>query len=94
MGGAGATALVTPGAAHAAWRAAHSVTPNPQQFTKEIWPFIRELPVAILMHASGLSDKMCLRIRRGVGTPHPMHWEALRALARTCGEEKTRGATI
>ena len=77
-----------------AWRAAHPVTPNPQQFTNEIWPLIRELPVDELVRASGLSDKMCVQIRRGARTPHPMHWDAFRSLIRGKRKNSTLGTRV
>jgi len=65
-----------------AWKAANPVTPNPQTFTKEIWPKIRELSVASLTAATGLSGSMCKNVRSGKRVPHPRHWDKFRAAVR------------
>lgn len=65
-----------------AWKAANPVTPNPQAFTEEIWPRIREVTVAALVAATGLSQSMCKSVRSGELVPHPRHWDKFRAAAR------------
>lgn len=65
----------------AAWKAANPVTPNPQTFTKEIWPKIRDLSVASLTAATGLSGSMCKNVRSGKQVPHPRHWDKFRSVA-------------
>jgi hypothetical protein len=66
----------------AEWKAANPVTPNPQAFTKEIWPMIRELSVAALTAATGLSGSMCKNVRSGKQVPHPRHWDQFRSAAK------------
>jgi len=63
-----------------AWKAANPVTPNPQAFTKEIWPKIRDLSVASLTAATGLSESMCKNVRSGKQVPHPRHWDKFLAV--------------
>ena len=65
----------------AAWKLANPATPNPQQFTRDIWPRIRAFTVRELVAATGLSQAMCKRVRAGTATPHPMHWEAFREIS-------------
>ncbi|MDQ2889966.1 MAG: CRISPR-associated endonuclease Cas1 [Gemmatimonadota bacterium] len=67
--------------ARRAWKAANAVTPNPQQFTEEIWPGLQSRTASELMSATGLSRAACGKILRGTGVPHPMHWDAFRSLA-------------
>jgi len=66
----------------AEWKLANPATPNPQQFTRDIWPRIRALTVRELVAATGLSQAMCKRVRSGSATPHPMHWEAFRRISK------------
>jgi hypothetical protein len=66
----------------AAWKLVNPATPNPQQFARDIWPRIRALTVRELVAATGLSQAMCKRVRLGTATPHPMHWEAFRQVAK------------
>ena len=75
-------ASIRQGKRQRAWKAAHPVTPDPQQFTAEIWPHIRNRSVHELMAASGLSRPLCRNILRGKAVPHPMHWDAFRKLMR------------
>jgi len=72
----------------AAWKAANPVTPNPQTFTKKIWPKIRELSVASLTAATGLSGSMCKNIRSGKQVPHPRHWDKFRSVAIATNRKK------
>ena len=65
-----------------AWKAANPVTPNPQAFTKEIWPHIQELSVAALMAATELSNSMCKKVRSGTLVPHPRHWDKFKDAAK------------
>jgi CRISPR-associated endonuclease Cas1 len=55
--------------------------PDPDLFTTEILPGLRELTIARLAAATGLSGHYCSLIRLGKRVPHPRHWEALRAAA-------------
>ena len=51
-------------------------------FACEIAPGLKSVPAAEIAAATGLSIAYCRRLRLGQLTPHPMWWEALRALAR------------
>ena len=42
-------------------------------------PGLRHARIADLVAATGLSEHYCSLIRLGKRTPHPRHWEALRA---------------
>lgn len=65
----------------AAWKVANPATPNPQIFTREIWPLLRDVPVAALVEATGLSTAMCKNVRSGKQVPHPRHWDKFRRAA-------------
>ena len=39
---------------------------------------IRDLPLADLVRATGLTHGYLSQVRRGLKTPHPRHWPALR----------------
>jgi CRISPR-associated endonuclease Cas1 len=48
-------------------------------FEREILPLIRRVPLSRLVRETGLSLRYVSLIRRGERTPHPRHWEHLRA---------------
>jgi hypothetical protein len=50
-------------------------------FEREILPTIQQVPLSRLMRATGLSLRYVSQIRRGEKTPHPRHWQSLRAAA-------------
>jgi CRISPR-associated endonuclease Cas1 len=52
--------------------------PEPSLFEQEILPSIRDLPLADLVGATGLTPGYLSQVRRGLKTPHPRHWPALR----------------
>jgi CRISPR-associated protein Cas1 len=54
--------------------------PDPSVFAGEILPHLADISLGDLQAATGLSLGYCSLIRRGLKTPHPRHWEALRAL--------------
>jgi len=54
--------------------------PDPGVFDREILPGLRELRIAELVAATGLSGHYCSLIRLGKRVPHPRHWEARRGL--------------
>ena len=68
-------------ARNAAWEAAQTSIPSPTHYKREIYPRIKELPVRILVEATGLSASSCKHIRTGRVMPHPRHWDALTRLA-------------
>jgi hypothetical protein len=59
------------------WNAANE-RPDPSLFDQQILPLIRELPLADLVRATGLTHGYLSQVRRGLKTPHPRHWPALR----------------
>jgi hypothetical protein len=61
-----------------AWNRAHSEHPDPEQFKREILPRLQSASLREIMKVTGLSLRYCSLIRRGLYTPHPRHWEALR----------------
>jgi CRISPR-associated protein Cas1 len=80
-GGQAAQLRGTKNAAHQ--RANHEwsgARPDSSVFVLEILPGLRQRPTPELATATGLSEVYCSLIRRGKKTPHPRHWEALRAL--------------
>jgi len=62
------------------WEAKHGRDWDPEVFRREIFPGLRRLTVTRMASASGLSIQYCSRIRSGQNIPHPMHWDALRAV--------------
>jgi CRISPR-associated endonuclease Cas1 len=54
--------------------------PDPEVFVTEILPGLQEVPLRVMAEATGLSVPYCSVIRRGLQTPHPRHWEALRTI--------------
>jgi CRISPR-associated endonuclease Cas1 len=55
--------------------------PEASLFEREILPLIRDLSLAELVRATGLTHGYLSQVRRGVKTPHPRHWPALRQAA-------------
>jgi CRISPR-associated endonuclease Cas1 len=66
--------------ANLAWAREHPERPDPQTFTRDILPRLREVPVAAIMAVTGLSRPYCALVRQGGRVPHPRHWPALAAL--------------
>jgi CRISPR-associated endonuclease Cas1 len=63
------------------WEAIQTVVPSRSIFRIELAPLLVNVPAHILATATGLSRQSCTKMRRGLGTPHPRHWAALRAAA-------------
>jgi hypothetical protein len=70
-------AMVQVLAANRAWKGDAA---NPEVFRTVVVPKLRELKLAVLVEATGLSKSACSRIRAGLVVPHPRHWEALTEL--------------
>ena len=68
-------------ARNAAWEAAQTSIPSPTLYKRDIYPCIKELPVSVLVEATGLSTSSCKHIRTGRVMPHARHWDALKRLA-------------
>ncbi len=65
----------------AAWDRVHGERPDPEVFRREILPGLQGVALARIVVRTGLSLRYASLIRRGEKVPHPMHWEALRAIA-------------
>jgi CRISPR associated protein Cas1 len=65
----------------AAWKSTSGGTHDPEEFTSDILPRLRERSIGELASATGLSAHYCSLIRLGKRTPHARHWKALRALS-------------
>jgi hypothetical protein len=61
------------------WNAANDPPPasDPAVFEREILPLIRQLPLSVLVRATGLTHGYLSQVRRGVKTPHARHWKNL-----------------
>jgi hypothetical protein len=61
------------------WAAANDgATFDRRLFELEILPLIRDLPLADLIRATGLTHGYLSHVRQGEKVPHPRHWSALR----------------
>jgi CRISPR-associated endonuclease Cas1 len=61
------------------WEAANpGASADPETFRREILPGTQGVPLSELAQATGLSLMYVSQIRRGIKTPHPKHWGALR----------------
>lgn len=60
------------------WEAGNEA-PDPSEFT-DLLAALKNVPIAAIQDATGLSAGYCSQIRRGLRTPHPMHWSRLRAM--------------
>ncbi len=69
-----------------AWEKAHAgERPDPEGF-RAILPGLAGVPLRKIAAATGLSLAHCGQVRRGLKTPHPRHWDALRAIAASLGD--------
>jgi len=64
------------------WEARQRSIPSRATFVNDIAPLLQRVPSDVLVEATGLTRKFCNMVRRGVSTPHPRHWDALRHAAR------------
>jgi hypothetical protein len=51
-----------------------------QNFVDALLPKLRDIPVRRIVNATGLSIRYASMIRRGLYTPHPMHYQKLEEL--------------
>ncbi|MFL5961683.1 MAG: CRISPR-associated endonuclease Cas1 [Gaiellaceae bacterium] len=63
------------------WEAQYGRVIDLTVFSDQILPLIEAVPLSRLVRATGLSLRYCSQVRRGEKTPHPRHWDALRASA-------------
>jgi CRISPR-associated endonuclease Cas1 len=70
-----------------AWEAAHPNIPSPARFSAEILPKLSGVRAQDIRDATGLSISYCRRVLRGQYVPHPMHWVAVKALAKRTRRE-------
>ncbi len=64
----------------AAWEAEHSAEADPEEFQREIQPYLQGITLGAMAKATGLSEQYCSLIRRGLKVPHRRHWEQLQHL--------------
>lgn len=77
--GTRATALLT---AARDWQRTHPWPKDLAAFEREILPGLADLSAGALAEGTGLSVGYCRRVKAGAVRPHPMWWEAMRALVR------------
>jgi len=59
----------------------HGVTFDAAAFAREVLPRLAHVPLSRIVDATGLSLSAASRVRRGLLSPHPRHWDCLRRLA-------------
>jgi hypothetical protein len=65
-----------------AWDREHSGEQvDAEVFRCEILPGLRDVPISMLMQATGLSRPYCAAIRQEKKVPHPRHWDALQVVS-------------
>lgn len=57
-----------------------NLRPDPAEFTRNILPRLKGVPIGRMARATGLSIRYCSLIRQGQYVPHPRHWSALKTL--------------
>jgi hypothetical protein len=63
-----------------AWEQENPGPHDRQVYRSETLPSLADVTLPQMMRATGLTSGYCWKIRRGERIPHPMYWEALRAL--------------
>lgn len=66
-----------------AWEEAHGGRPNAGRFREEFEGRLTVIPMEDLIRATGFTRSNCRAVRMGRSVPHPMYWEAIRALVVT-----------
>ncbi len=73
--------LLAAKAAEATWTANASVSPiTEKELRDRVLPALGAVSLNLMQQATGLANSSCSRIRRGLMTPHPRHWQALALL--------------
>jgi hypothetical protein len=68
------------------WKREHPGQPRDEAwFRREVLPKLDDYPLNAIAEVTGLSLTACSRIRSGLRTPHPRHWDAFVALLRGKG---------
>ena len=68
------------------WESKHPTVPSAHVFATDILPTLANVRAPERRAVTGLCRSYCGRILRGQYIPHPMHWDAIRALARIVRE--------
>lgn len=63
-----------------AWLRENPGPHDPAVYRSEVLPGLTKVTLSQMMRATGLTSGYCWKIRRGERIPHPMYWEARRAL--------------
>jgi hypothetical protein len=62
------------------WQQTHPWPSDLSVFAREVLPNLVGVPARSLAEATGLSVGYCRQVKKGAVTPHPMWWEAMRAV--------------
>lgn len=65
----------------ARWRDVPGHAAEANRFRAEIFPRLCRVPLRRIARMLGVSEGYASFIRRGLRTPHPRHWEALKTLS-------------
>ena len=74
--------MTLPGGAACDWPPSRTCAPTPYVFTQTILPLLTGVTPRQIRDAVGLSISYARRILAGRYIPHPIHWTAIRKLAR------------
>ncbi len=69
----------------------HGATFDAATFSREVLPHLAHVPLSRIVDLTGLSLSAASRVRRGVLSPHPRHWDCLRRLALIVTSTPERG---
>ena len=69
------------------WESSQHVVPSRATFRADLAPLLAEVPVEVLIEATGLSRQSCVRMRSEHSVPHPRHWVTLRQAAEKYASE-------
>jgi hypothetical protein len=65
------------------WAREHPEHRDEAWLKREVLPRLDGFPLKMIADATGLSLTACSRMRAGLRTPHPRHWDAFLALVET-----------
>jgi CRISPR-associated endonuclease Cas1 len=72
------------------WLAANPRRPSVAVYRRDILPRLKQVTIAAIAEATGMSLPYCCAVRGGKRVPHPVHWETLGALLRESPERRGR----